>query len=54
MKKYYYLNELADQLSIDERKFKDYALNPKHPDGKNKAEVFKLVLGGNCKIAENT
>jgi hypothetical protein len=45
MKEDYYLNKLADQLFIDERKFKDYLLNPNHPDGKNKAEVFKLILG---------
>ena len=30
---------------IDIRKLRDYCLNDMHPRGKNKAKVFKLVLG---------
>jgi len=45
MKKYSYLRELAAQLSIDERKIRDYALNLKHPHGGNKAKIFQTVLG---------
>ncbi|MDE0189746.1 MAG: hypothetical protein OXQ90_00175 [Gammaproteobacteria bacterium] len=33
------------QAIIDRRKLDDYCLSPTHPDGRNKARVFKLALG---------
>lgn len=30
---------------IDEKKLRDYALNPNHPEGKHKATVFRATLG---------
>ena len=35
----------ADQAIIDPRKLTDYALNPDHPTGGNKAKVFESALG---------
>ena len=38
--------------SIDSRKLTDYALNPEHPVGGNKAKVFESALGYNKSNAE--
>ncbi len=38
-------SEIVEQLVIDPRKLTEYALNPNHPDGKDKAVVFAKVLG---------
>ena len=35
----------SKNVEIDERKFVAYALDPEHPKGKDKAEVFRTVLG---------
>ncbi len=35
----------AEQAIIDGRKLADYALNPSHPVGGNKAKVFEKALG---------
>jgi hypothetical protein len=35
----------ADRAVIDRRKITDYALNPEHPVGGNKAKVFESALG---------
>jgi hypothetical protein len=35
----------ADRAIIDRRKVTDYALNPEHPVGGNKAKVFESALG---------
>ncbi len=43
--KSYLLN--AEKASLDVRKFTEYALNPNHPLGKNKALVFESKLGFN-------
>ncbi|WP_057092355.1 hemagglutinin repeat-containing protein [Comamonas thiooxydans] len=37
----------AERAIIDQRKLKDYALNPDHPVGGNKARVFESALGFN-------
>jgi uncharacterized membrane protein YuzA (DUF378 family) len=37
----------AGEAVIDPRKFTDYALNPDHPVGRNKARVFQSALGFN-------
>jgi filamentous hemagglutinin len=37
----------AEKASIDPRKLTDYALNPDHPVGGNKARVFESALGYN-------
>ena len=34
-----------DQAIIDEGKLAGYCLNPNHPDGQDKARVFKSALG---------
>jgi len=39
------LTEIVKQIVIDPRKLTHYALNPTHPDGKDKAFVFATVLG---------
>jgi hypothetical protein len=35
----------AEKAVIDDRKIKDYCLNPEHPRGKHKAKVFQRSLG---------
>jgi hypothetical protein len=30
---------------IDQRKLRDYVLNPQHPEGRHKARVFRSALG---------
>jgi hypothetical protein len=35
----------ADSAQIDSRKLTDYALNPDHPVGRNKARVFESTTG---------
>uniref|UniRef100_UPI002582CAEE DUF6883 domain-containing protein n=1 Tax=uncultured Hydrogenophaga sp. TaxID=199683 RepID=UPI002582CAEE len=40
----FFLNE-ADNAVIDPRKLTEYALNPSHPVGGNKARVFESALG---------
>ncbi|MCF8076871.1 MAG: hypothetical protein K9L23_21935 [Desulfotignum sp.] len=35
----------AEKAIIDERKIKEYCLNPDHPRGKHKAKVFLSLLG---------
>jgi hypothetical protein len=35
----------ADEARIDPRKIRDYALNPDHPHGRDKAQVFNSALG---------
>jgi len=35
----------AEKAIIDDRKIKDYCLNPEHPRGKHKAKVFQRSLG---------
>ena len=37
--------ENAQAAIIDERKFMDYALSPSHPRGRDKARIFKTILG---------
>jgi hypothetical protein len=37
----------ANRARIDPRKLTDYALNPGHPEGRNKARVFESALGYN-------
>ena len=37
----------ANRAFIDQRKLTEYALNPKHPTGGNKARVFESALGFN-------
>ena len=39
------LGDVANHIVIDRRKFSDYALNPNHPRGSNKAHVFERMLG---------
>lgn len=39
------LGEVVAQLSIDERKLRDYALDPGNPVGQHKALVFQRRLG---------
>lgn len=34
-----------ENVSIDIRKLRDYALNPNHPEGRHKARVFLAALG---------
>lgn len=36
---------MAERLVIDHRKFIEYALNPNHPTGGDKARVFARALG---------
>ncbi len=43
----------ANQAVIDPRKFTEYALNPQHPVGRNKARVFESVLGFTKNNAED-
>ncbi len=42
----------ADQAVIDVRKLTEYALNPMHPTGENKARVFRSALGFTSEHAE--
>lgn len=42
-----------DNAKIDPRKLTDYALNPNHPVGKNKAKVFESALGFNQSNADD-
>jgi hypothetical protein len=39
------LGEIVSRLSIDRRKFVDYALDPDNPVGRHKALVFQQRLG---------
>ncbi len=39
------LRDLVSRVTIDLRKFTDYALDPEHPVGRHKARVFKAALG---------
>jgi hypothetical protein len=41
------LGDVVSQLTIDRRKFVDYALNPDNPVGSHKALVFQRRLGYN-------
>jgi len=41
-----FINPLAD-VSIDERKFTEYLLNPSHEKGKHKARIYDSILGFN-------
>ena len=41
------LRDVADKVIIDPRKLTQYALNPKHDEGKHKARVFERALGYN-------
>lgn len=34
-----------EQVTVDIRKLRDYALNPNHPEGRHKARVFLSALG---------
>ena len=43
----------ADKAVIDPRKLTDYALNPAHPVGGNKAKVFESALGFTQSNADN-
>ena len=43
----------ADQAIIDPRKLTDYALDPNHPVGGNKARVFEAELGYNQSNADD-
>jgi filamentous hemagglutinin len=37
----------ADRAQLDPRKITEYALNPEHPVGGNKARVFEAATGSN-------
>jgi hypothetical protein len=39
------MRELASEITIDPRKLTDYALDPKSPKGKDKAQMFQRYLG---------
>lgn len=39
------LGKIVSRLSINRRKFRDYALDPDNPVGRNKALVFQRCLG---------
>lgn len=43
----------ANRAIIDPRKLTDYALNPAHPVGGNKARVFESTLGFNARNADD-
>ncbi|RXO32742.1 RHS repeat-associated core domain-containing protein [Salmonella enterica] len=43
----------AEKAVIDPRKITEYALNPEHPVGKNKARVFESALGMNKTHADD-
>lgn len=43
----------ANKAKIDPRKLTEYALNPNHPDGGNKAKVFESALGFNKSNADD-
>ena len=42
----------ANKVTIDQNKVKNYALDPNHPVGRNKAKVFDSVLGYNQSNAD--
>lgn len=42
----------AEKAVIDIAKIRDYCLNPEHPEGKHKAQVFLATLGITSKDAE--
>ena len=42
----------SDEAVIDIRKITEYCLNPEHPRGKHKAQVFQSALGLRCGDAE--
>jgi hypothetical protein len=39
------LRDIADRVTLDQRKLTDYALNPHNERGQHKARVFEQVLG---------
>lgn len=43
----------AENAIIDPKKLTEYALNPDHPKGKNKAKVFESALGYNRSNADD-
>jgi len=41
------LSDIVSRIEIDPRKLTEYALNPDHPVGADKAAIFQRVLGYN-------